>query len=152
MEYTDSPEGLAELERIDRELDQQFNEEKADHQMLYERLPPGPDEQGVVAKFKDDLFAAEAKIRELQDQLEAQNRTIVELRCQCGKTEKRMEQLSSLLAIHAKKVKHFDGVLDSLRGLVAVVGLTAFKYEGQRAVLQEAVDLAQRAIAKAEVL
>ena len=42
-----------------------------------------------------------------------------------------------------------DALLDALRGLVAVVGLTAFKHEGQRAVLQEAVDNATAAIAKA---
>lgn len=142
--------GGLDASRIECELDKQFNEEKADHQMLCGNLPPGPDEQGVVAKFEDDLLAAEAKIRELQEYLEARLATIVELRCECGRAEKRMEQLSFLLAIHAKKVKHFDGILDSLRGLVAVVGLTAFKYEGQRSVLQEAVDLAQRAIAKAE--
>ena len=41
-------------------------------------------------------------------------------------------------------------MLEALKCLVAVVGLTAFKHEGQRAVLQEAVDMALAAIAKAE--
>ena len=41
-------------------------------------------------------------------------------------------------------------MLEALKCLAAVVGLTAFKHEGQRAVLQEAVDMALAAIAKAE--
>lgn len=38
---------------------------------------------------------------------------------------------------------------EALDTLVAVVGLTAFKHESQRAVLQEAVDLAIAALKKA---
>jgi hypothetical protein len=41
-------------------------------------------------------------------------------------------------------------MLEALKCLVAVVGLTAFKHENQRQVLQEAVDMALAAIAKAE--
>lgn len=41
-------------------------------------------------------------------------------------------------------------MLEALKCLVAVVGLTAFTHKGQRAVLQEAVDMALAAIAKAE--
>lgn len=41
-------------------------------------------------------------------------------------------------------------LLQALKALSSVVGLTAFKYEGQRAVLQEAYDIARDAIAKAE--
>lgn len=36
--------------------------------------------------------------------------------------------------------------IEALKDLVAVVGLTAFKYEGQRAVLQEAFSQAEQAI------
>jgi len=38
---------------------------------------------------------------------------------------------------------------EALDTLVAVIGLTAFKYEGQRQVLQEAVDLSVAALKKA---
>lgn len=41
-------------------------------------------------------------------------------------------------------------MLEALKCLVAVVGLTAFTHQGQRAALQEAVDMAFAAIAKAE--
>lgn len=39
-------------------------------------------------------------------------------------------------------------LVDALRGLVAVIGLTAFKYESQRTVLQDAIDIAVKAIEK----
>jgi Ca2+/H+ antiporter len=39
---------------------------------------------------------------------------------------------------------------DALHTLICVVGLTAFKYEAQRAALQEAVDLANKVL-KGEV-
>lgn len=41
-------------------------------------------------------------------------------------------------------------LLDCLHELTEVVGLTAFKYEAQRAVLQKSFDRARAAIAKAE--
>ena len=41
-------------------------------------------------------------------------------------------------------------LLEALESLYAVVGLTAFKHESQRAVLQEAMDIASMAIAKAK--
>ena len=41
-------------------------------------------------------------------------------------------------------------LLEALDTLCAVVGLTAFKHAGQRAVLQEAVDNARAVIAKAK--
>lgn len=40
-------------------------------------------------------------------------------------------------------------LLEALDTLLLVVGLTAFKHEGQRKVLEEAADLARSAIAKA---
>lgn len=42
-----------------------------------------------------------------------------------------------------------EALVKALDTLVIVVGLTAFKYEAQRAALQEAVDLAKAAL-KAE--
>ena len=39
-----------------------------------------------------------------------------------------------------------DDLREALATLVAIVGLTAFKYEGQRAVLQEAVDKAREVL------
>ena len=41
-------------------------------------------------------------------------------------------------------------MLEALKCLVAVVGLTSFTHKSQRAALQEAVDMASAAIAKAE--
>lgn len=40
-------------------------------------------------------------------------------------------------------------IYNALDSLVAIVGLTAFKYEGQRQVLQEAVDMALAVLKKA---
>lgn len=39
-----------------------------------------------------------------------------------------------------------DELREALDTLVAIVGLTAFKYEGQRAVLQEAMDKANEVL------
>ncbi len=39
------------------------------------------------------------------------------------------------------------GIAEALEALILVVGLTAFKHEGQRVVLQEAVDSAKAALA-----
>lgn len=43
----------------------------------------------------------------------------------------------------------FRNMYEALDTLVAVVGLTAFKHDSQRAVLQEAVDIAIAALKKA---
>lgn len=50
----------------------------------------------------------------------------------------------------AAQCKAAPEMLEALRGLIAVIGLTAFTHESQRAVLQDAVDAAIAAIAKAE--
>lgn len=44
MDFTDSQEGKAELERIERELNQQFDEEKHDHEMLFAKTPMNLDQ------------------------------------------------------------------------------------------------------------
>lgn len=54
------------------------------------------------------------------------------------------EAANELIRLHNANVE----LLDSLETLVAIVGLTAFKYEAQREVLQEAVDIASATIAK----
>lgn len=56
-----------------------------------------------------------------------------------------MLKLETDLAACQSARKELRGALDTL---VLVVGLTAFKYEGQRQVLQEAVDEARAALAK----
>jgi hypothetical protein len=50
----------------------------------------------------------------------------------------------------ARLIAAAPDLLAALESLALVVGLTAFKHESQRAVLQEAVDLASAAIAKAK--
>jgi hypothetical protein len=50
---------------------------------------------------------------------------------------------------NARLIAAAPELLEALHTLVLVVGLTAFKYEGQRAVLQESVNLARAAITKA---
>ena len=49
-----------------------------------------------------------------------------------------------------RAVNCHDDLVKALETLVAIVGLTAFKYEEQRQVLQEAVDKATKAVAKAK--
>ena len=50
---------------------------------------------------------------------------------------------------NAKLIAAAPELLEALDGLLLTVGMTAFKHEGQRAVLQEACDIARAAIAKA---
>ena len=54
---------------------------------------------------------------------------------------------SKYFAIKAER----DALREALDTLYAVVGLTAFKHEAQRAVLQEAMDQACAALAQGEV-
>lgn len=53
-------------------------------------------------------------------------------------------------ALIVRAVNSHEAMKEALNALIAVVGLTAFKYEGQRAVLQEAVDQARAALALAK--
>lgn len=50
----------------------------------------------------------------------------------------------------ARLIPSAPNLYEKLDQLVAVVGLTAFKYEGQRAVLQEAVDEALSVLREVE--
>lgn len=51
---------------------------------------------------------------------------------------------------NAQAIAVLPDLLVALETLVAIVGLTAFKNENQRAVLQEAVDMANAALANAK--
>jgi hypothetical protein len=77
---------------------------------------------------------------------------IGETRCtldrQCPYTGKYVISRNEMLA-NAHLIAAAPGTYDALDALVAVVGLTAFKHESQRAVLQEAIDSAVAVLKKA---
>lgn len=65
------------------------------------------------------------------------------------------EQMSAVLRMQPKYAPELRrlhaanvGLIDALQTLVDIVGLTAIKYPGQKAVLQEAMSMAANALSK----